>query len=95
MVIFKLKQNGISGKTFSSYLFYGIGNKGLCLMVKIRQGPMFMLKFHKDLLLGSLLLLLLIYVNDFSDNLTSNLKDFADVVSLFLVVHDVNNSAKD
>ena len=65
-------------------------------MVKIRQGPMFMLKFHKDLLLGSLLLLLLlIYVNDFSDNLTSNLKDFADVVSLFLVVHDVNNSAKD
>ena len=56
---------------------------------------MFMLKFHKDLLLGSLLLLLLIYVNDFSDNLTSNLKDFADVVSLFLVVHDVNNSAKD
>ena len=65
-------------------------------MVKIRQGPMFMLKFHKDMLLGSLLLLLLlIYVNDFSDNLTSNLKDFADVVSLFLVVHDVNNSAKD
>ena len=68
-------------------------------MVKIRQGPMFMLKFHKDLLLGSLLLLLLllllIYVNDFSDNLTSNLKDFADDISLFLVVHDVNNSAKD
>ena len=67
-------------------------------MVKIRQGPMFMLKFHKDLLLGSLLLLLLlllIYVNDFSDNLTFNLKDFADDISLFLVVHDVNNSAKD
>ena len=69
-------------------------------MVKIRQGPMFMLKFHKDLLLGSLLLLLLlllllIYVNDFSDNLTSNLKDFADDISLFLVVHDVNNSVKD
>ena len=67
-------------------------------MIKIRQGPMFMLKFHKDLLLGSLLLLLLlllIYVNDFSDNLTSNLKDFADDISLFLVVHDVNNSAKD
>ena len=68
-------------------------------MIKIRQGPMFMLKFHKDLLLGSLLLLLLllllIYVNDFLDNLTSNLKDFADDISLFLVVHDVNNSAKD
>ena len=82
-------------KRFHLIFFHGIGNKGLCLMVKIRQGPMFMLKFHKDLLLGSLLLVLLIYVNDFSDNLTSNLKDFADVVSLFLVVHDVNNSAKD
>ena len=87
-------------KRFHLIFFYGIGNKGLYLMVKIRQGPMFMLKFHKDLLLGSLLLLLLlllllIYVNDFSDNLTSNLKDFADDISLFLVVHDVNNSAKD
>ena len=59
-------------------------------MVKI---PMFILEFHKDLILGPLLLL--IDVNDLSDNLTSNSKLFAGDVSLFSVVHDVNTSAKE
>ena len=45
---------------------------------------------------GSILsqLLFLIYINDSSDNLTSNAKLFADDTSLFSVVHDVNTSAK-
>ena len=46
---------------------------------------------------GSILdpLLFLIYINDLSDNLTSNAKLFADYTSLFSVVHDVNISAKE
>ena len=62
-------------------------------MVKIRHGPMFILEFHKDLILGPLLFL--IYINNLSDNLRSNAKFFADGTSLFSVVHDVSTSAKE
>ena len=46
---------------------------------------------------GSILdpLLFLIYINDLSDNLTSNAKLFADETSLISVAHDVNTSAKE
>ena len=40
-------------------------------------------------------LLFLIYINDLSDNLTSNAKFFADDTSMFSVVHDVNTSSKE
>ena len=40
-------------------------------------------------------LLFLIYINELSDNLTSNAKLFVANTSLFLVVHDVNTSAKE
>ena len=39
--------------------------------------------------------LFLIYINDLSDNLTSNAKLFAVDASLFSVVHDVNTSTKE
>ena len=44
---------------------------------------------------GSILgpLLLLIYINDFLDGLSSNAKLFADDISLFSIVHDINTSA--
>ena len=38
-------------------------------------------------------LLLLIYITDLSDNLSSNVKLFADDTSLFSVIHDINVSA--
>lgn len=36
------------------------------------------------------LLLFLIYINDLSDNLSSNVKLFTDETSLFSVFHDIN-----
>ena len=39
--------------------------------------------------------LFLIYINDLSDNLTSNSNFFTNETSIFLVAHDANTSAKE
>ena len=48
--------------------------------------------FHKDKY--SILYFFLIYINDLSENLTSNVKLFADDTSIFHVVKDPNTSAE-
>lgn len=40
-------------------------------------------------------LFLLIYINDLPDNLSTNLKLFADDSSLFSLVHDITTSSRD
>ena len=91
---FKLKQNGISVKLFHILSDFLI--KGLCLMVKIRQGRISWDNVHAWFPQGSIPgpLLFLIYIKDLSDNLTRNAKLFYGNTSLFPVAHDVNTSAK-
>ena len=60
-------------------------------MVSSLPEPVLMEEFPKAHILGPLLFL--IYINDLSDGLSSNAKLFADDISLFLVVPDINTSA--
>ena len=41
------------------------------------------------------ILFLLVYINDLVDGLSSNARLFADDISLFLVIHDVDISIKE
>ena len=47
----------------------------------------------QELILGPRLFM--VYINDLADGLSSNAKLFADDTSLFLVIHDVDNSANE
>ena len=93
-VILKLEQNGTSGDLLNilidfvrnrkqSVVFNGQVSAWASVNAGVTQGS----------ILGTLLFL--IYINDLSDNLSSNIKLFADNTSLFSVTHDVNVSAKE
>ena len=78
-LIYKLKQNGISGKILDARKQRVVLNGQYSSCVSITaEAPQ-----------GSVLvpLLFLIYINDLSKNLSSNPKLFADDTSLFSVVH--------
>ena len=92
-VIFKLERNGMSGELLNilidflsnmnqRVLFNGEVSAWISVNAGVSQGSI------------SEPLLFLIYINDLSNNLPSNVKLLADNTSLFSVTHDVNLPAK-
>ena len=89
-LIFKLRQNGISGditNILQDFLRNRVVLNGQCsswadVNAGVPQGS----------ILGPLLL---VYINDLSDGLKIECKLFADDTSLFSVVNDINTSASD
>ena len=93
-IIFKLKQNGVSGNLLHFFQNY-LDNRnqrvvlnGCCSNYsKVESGV------HQGSVLGPLLFL--IYINDLERNIKSNIKFFADDTMLFSIVTDPAISAND
>ena len=93
-IIFKLKQNGISGKLFSVLSDFLKDRKQ---RVILNEQVSSWTGVNAGATQGSILgpLLFLVYINDLADGLSSNAKLFADDTSLFSVIHDVGTSANE
>ena len=93
-LIFKLKQNGISGDLLQILSDF-LSNRKQRVVLNGQNSSW--TNVHVGVPQGSILgpLLFLIYINDLADDLSSNVKLFADDTSLFSVVHDVNASARE
>ena len=91
-VIFKLKQNGISGDLLNILKDFLTNRKQ---RVGLNGQVSTWTSVNAEVPQGSILdpLLFLIYINDLSDTLPSNAKLFADDTSFFPVIHDINVSA--
>ena len=92
--IFKLKQNCISGKLLSVLSdFLKDRKQRVILNGQVSSWA----DVNAEVPLVSILgpLLLLVYIIDLADGLSSNAKLFADDTSLFLIIHDVNTSANE
>ena len=87
-LIFKLKQNGISGDLLQILSDF---------LVIERKESFLMDKIHAGVPQGSILrpLLFLIYIKDLADNLSSNVELFADDTLVFSVVYDLSASARE
>ena len=93
-LIFKLKQNGISGNLLQILSDF-LSNRKQRVVLNGQNSSW--ANVHVGVPQGSILgpLLFLIYINDLADNLSSNVKLFADDTPLFSLVHDVNASARE
>ena len=91
-LVFKLKQNGISGNLLNIFEDFLRNRKE---RVVLNGQTSNWEKIYAGVPQGSILgpLLFLIYINDLAENLSSNPKLFADDTSLFSVVRDLNTSA--
>ena len=93
-LLFKLKQNGISGNllNFITDFLYQRKQK-----VVLNGQHLSWTNVQAGVPQGSILgpLFFLIYINDLSDDLTSNPKLFADNDSLFSVVQNINSATND
>ena len=96
-LIFKLKQNTISGELLHILSSYFLSNRKQRVVLNGQNSSW--TNGHAGVpqgsILGPLLLLFVIYINNLSVRLTNNAKLFADDISLFPFVHDVNTSAKE
>ena len=91
-LIFKLKQNGISGNLLSTLTdFLTLRKQRVVLNSQLSSWSNIESGVPQGSILGPLLFL--IYINDLSEGLTTNAKLFADDVSLFYVVDNINLSA--
>ena len=93
-LLFKLKQNGISGNLLNVITDFLYQRKQ---RVVLNGQHSSWTNIEAGVPQGSILgpLFFLIYINDLSDGLTSNPKLFADDTSLFSVIHDINSTAND
>ena len=81
-LIFKLKQNGISGNLLSVLTdFLKLRKQRVVLNVQLSSWSNIESGVPQGPVLGPLLFL--IYINDLSEGLTTNIRLFADDVSLF------------
>ena len=93
-LIFKLKQNGISGNLINLLCDFLKNRKQRVLLNgQVSGWPDVKAGVPQGSILGPLLFL--IYTNDLSKGLSSNAKLFADDTSLFSVIHDSNTSARE
>ena len=93
-LLFKLKQNGISGKLLTVIADFLYQRKQrLVLNGQHSSWTNFQARIPQGSVLGPLSFL--IYINGLSDGLTSNPKLFADDASHFSVVQNINSTAND
>ena len=91
-LIYKLKQNGISGNILNTIIdFLCFRKQRVVLNVQVSHETNIEAGVPRESILGPLLFL--IYINDLSDDLSTNAKLFADDTSLFSVVRDIKTSA--
>ena len=94
-LLFKLKQNGVSGSLLNLFRSYLHNRRQRVVM----EGSLsdFLLSIESGVPQGSVLgpLLFLIFINDLEANLTSNVKFFADDTMLFSIVKDPTISANE